>query len=108
MAEVAAVKQLAGPHETLLVADALTGQDAVNVATSTAVTRASTPSHRGLFPAWAKASEAAQLATSAMAVPAKTAPPSAGTMWACDCGITRRTVWAFGFRLVAAWAVPRS
>jgi signal recognition particle subunit SRP54 len=34
MAEVAAVKQLTNPHETLLVADALTGQDAVNIAKS--------------------------------------------------------------------------
>jgi signal recognition particle subunit SRP54 len=34
MAEVAAVKQLVNPHETLLVADALTGQDAVNIAKS--------------------------------------------------------------------------
>jgi signal recognition particle subunit SRP54 len=34
MAEVAAVKALVGPHETLLVADALTGQDAVNIAKS--------------------------------------------------------------------------
>jgi len=34
MAEVASVKQLANPHETLLVADALTGQDAVNLARS--------------------------------------------------------------------------
>jgi len=34
MAEVASVKQLVGPHETLLVADALTGQDAVNIAKS--------------------------------------------------------------------------
>src|SRR5215831_15930739 len=32
MAEVAEVKKLAQPHETLLVADALTGQDAVNIA----------------------------------------------------------------------------
>jgi signal recognition particle subunit SRP54 len=32
MAEVAAVKALVNPHETLLVADALTGQDAVNIA----------------------------------------------------------------------------
>jgi len=32
MAEVAAVRDSVGPHETLLVADALTGQDAVNVA----------------------------------------------------------------------------
>ena len=32
MAENAAVKNIAGPHETLLVADALTGQDAVNLA----------------------------------------------------------------------------
>jgi signal recognition particle subunit SRP54 len=32
MAEVAAVKSLAQPHEVLLVADAMTGQDAVNVA----------------------------------------------------------------------------
>ena len=32
MAEVAEVKALARPHETLLVADALTGQDAVNTA----------------------------------------------------------------------------
>ena len=32
MAEVAEVKRLANPHETLLVADALTGQDAVNLA----------------------------------------------------------------------------
>src|ERR1700743_3119488 len=30
MAEVAAVKKLVSPHETLLVADSLTGQDAVN------------------------------------------------------------------------------
>ena len=34
MAEVAAVKQLASPSETLLVADAMTGQDAVNTATA--------------------------------------------------------------------------
>ena len=34
MAEAAAVKQAANPHEVLLVADALTGQDAVNVARS--------------------------------------------------------------------------
>ncbi len=34
MAEVAAVKALVGPHETLLVADSLTGQDAVNIAKS--------------------------------------------------------------------------
>src|SRR5438477_12360273 len=34
MAEAAAVKQAAGPHEVLLVADALTGQDAVNLAHS--------------------------------------------------------------------------
>jgi len=32
MAETAEVHRLAGPHETLLVADALTGQDAVNLA----------------------------------------------------------------------------
>jgi signal recognition particle subunit SRP54 len=32
MAEVAAVEKIAQPHETLLVADALTGQDAVNLA----------------------------------------------------------------------------
>jgi signal recognition particle subunit SRP54 len=32
MSEVAAVKALAQPHETLLVADSLTGQDAVNIA----------------------------------------------------------------------------
>jgi len=32
MAEAASVKQAAGPHEVLLVADALTGQDAVNLA----------------------------------------------------------------------------
>ena len=32
MTELAAVKDLARPHETLLVADSLTGQDAVNVA----------------------------------------------------------------------------
>ncbi len=32
MAEVAAVRDAARPHETLLVADAMTGQDAVNVA----------------------------------------------------------------------------
>ncbi|MCC6918520.1 MAG: signal recognition particle protein [Alphaproteobacteria bacterium] len=32
MAEVAAVRDIARPHETLLVADALTGQDAVNIA----------------------------------------------------------------------------
>jgi len=32
MAEVAGVKQLVNPHETLLVADSLTGQDAVNIA----------------------------------------------------------------------------
>jgi len=34
MAEVAAVRDATGPHEILLVADALTGQDAVNVAKS--------------------------------------------------------------------------
>ena len=34
MAEVAAVKALTNPHETLLVADSLTGQDAVNIAKS--------------------------------------------------------------------------
>src|SRR5260221_2165023 len=34
MAEVASVKALVNPHETLLVADALTGQDAVNIAKS--------------------------------------------------------------------------
>src|SRR3954453_23761642 len=34
MAEAAAVKQAAGSHEVLLVADALTGQDAVNLARS--------------------------------------------------------------------------
>ena len=34
MFEVAAVRDLAKPHETLLVADAMTGQDAINVATS--------------------------------------------------------------------------
>lgn len=34
MAEVAAVRDATQPHETLLVADALTGQDAVNVAKS--------------------------------------------------------------------------
>ncbi len=32
MAEVAAIRDIAKPHETLLVADALTGQDAVNIA----------------------------------------------------------------------------
>ena len=32
MAEVAQVRDIANPHETLLVADSLTGQDAVNVA----------------------------------------------------------------------------
>ena len=32
MLEVAAVRQAANPHQTLLVADAMTGQDAVNVA----------------------------------------------------------------------------
>jgi signal recognition particle subunit SRP54 len=32
MAEVAQVRDIAAPHETLLVADSLTGQDAVNVA----------------------------------------------------------------------------
>jgi signal recognition particle subunit SRP54 len=32
MLEVAAVREVADPHETLLVADAMTGQDAVNVA----------------------------------------------------------------------------
>ena len=32
MLEVAAVREVAMPHETLLVADAMTGQDAVNVA----------------------------------------------------------------------------
>jgi signal recognition particle subunit SRP54 len=32
MAETAAIEKLAKPHETLLVADALTGQDAVNLA----------------------------------------------------------------------------
>jgi signal recognition particle subunit SRP54 len=34
MAEVAAVRDLVKPHETLLVADSLTGQDAVNIAKS--------------------------------------------------------------------------
>jgi len=34
MAEVAQVKALVNPHETLLVADSLTGQDAVNIAKS--------------------------------------------------------------------------
>ena len=34
MAEVAAIHQAAKPHETLLVADAMTGQDAVTVASS--------------------------------------------------------------------------
>jgi len=34
MAEVAAVKALTNPHEILLVADSLTGQDAVNIAKS--------------------------------------------------------------------------
>ncbi len=34
MAEVAAVRDIARPHETLLVADSLTGQDAVNIAMS--------------------------------------------------------------------------
>jgi signal recognition particle subunit SRP54 len=34
MAEVAGVKALVSPHETLLVADSLTGQDAVNIAKS--------------------------------------------------------------------------
>jgi len=34
MSEVAEVKKLAQPHETLLVADSLTGQDAVNIAKS--------------------------------------------------------------------------
>ena len=32
MAETAAIEKIAQPHETLLVADALTGQDAVNLA----------------------------------------------------------------------------
>ncbi|MEM7191542.1 MAG: signal recognition particle protein, partial [Pseudomonadota bacterium] len=32
MAETAAIEKIASPHETLLVADALTGQDAVNLA----------------------------------------------------------------------------
>ncbi len=32
MVEVAAIRDIAKPHETLLVADALTGQDAVNIA----------------------------------------------------------------------------
>ncbi len=32
MVEIAAVRDIAAPHETLLVADALTGQDAVNIA----------------------------------------------------------------------------
>lgn len=34
MAEVEAIREVAQPHETLLVADALTGQDAVNLAKS--------------------------------------------------------------------------
>src|SRR3546814_4294559 len=34
MAEVAAVRDAAKPHESLLVADAMTGQDAVNVASA--------------------------------------------------------------------------
>ena len=32
MAETAAIEKIAQPHETLLVADALTGQDAINLA----------------------------------------------------------------------------
>ena len=34
MDEMAAIEKIAQPHETLLVADALTGQDAVNLAKS--------------------------------------------------------------------------
>ena len=34
MAEVAQIREITNPHETLLVADALTGQDAVNIAKS--------------------------------------------------------------------------
>ena len=34
MAEVAEIKRLTNPHETILVADSLTGQDAVNIAKS--------------------------------------------------------------------------
>lgn len=34
MAEAAAVREAVGPHETILVADSLTGQDAVNIAKS--------------------------------------------------------------------------
>lgn len=34
MAEMAEIRDIAAPHETLLVADALTGQDAVNLASS--------------------------------------------------------------------------
>jgi len=34
MAEVAEIRKIAAPHETLLVADSLTGQDAVNIAKS--------------------------------------------------------------------------
>ena len=34
MAEAAEIKRAANPHEVLLVADALTGQDAVNLARS--------------------------------------------------------------------------
>src|SRR3546814_12354785 len=41
MAEVAAVRDAAKPHESLLVADAMTGQDAVNVASAFKIGRAS-------------------------------------------------------------------
>ena len=43
MAEVAAIKSATNPHETLLVADSLTGQDAVNIAKNVQRPRARSP-----------------------------------------------------------------
>ena len=43
MAETAAIEKIASPHETLLVADALTGQDAVNLAKSFDAARRRSP-----------------------------------------------------------------
>ncbi len=43
MTETAAIEKIASPHETLLVADALTGQDAVNLAKSFDATRRRSP-----------------------------------------------------------------
>jgi signal recognition particle subunit SRP54 len=43
MAEMAEIKKVAKPHETLLVADALTGQDAVNLARRASTSASASP-----------------------------------------------------------------